>query len=109
MPYLYLFLAITSEVIGTTALKATEGFTKFWPSLTVIVGYALSFYFLALVLQWIPVSIAYSIWAGLGIVLIALAGMVVYRQIPDLPAILGMGLIISGVVVIHLFSKTAMH
>lgn len=109
MPYLYLAIAITTEVIGTTALKASEGFTKPIPSLLVIGGYAASFYFLALVLQSIPVSIAYAVWAGLGIVLIALAGTVVYRQVPDLPAIIGMALIVSGVVIIHLFSKTAVH
>lgn len=109
MPYLYLSLAIISEVIGTTALKATEGFTRPLPSLLVIFGYGAAFYFLSLVLQSMPVSLAYAIWAGMGIVLIAVAGAAVYRQIPDIPAIIGMALIISGVVIIHLFSKSAVN
>lgn len=107
MAYLYLAMAIMTEVAATTALKASAGFTRFWPSLVVLGGYAASFYLLSLVLQYLPVSITYAVWAGVGIVLIALAGALIYRQIPDAPAMIGMGLIISGVVVIHLFSKTS--
>ncbi|MEM7363803.1 MAG: multidrug efflux SMR transporter [Pseudomonadota bacterium] len=106
MGYVYLAIAIVSEVIATTSLKASDGFSHPIPSTIVIIGYSASFYFLALVLKTIPVGVAYAIWAGLGIVLVALLAAVVYRQIPDLPALLGMGLIISGVMVIHLFSKT---
>lgn len=109
MPYLYLSIAIIAEVIGTSALKAAEGFTRPVPSLIVVVGYAASFYFLALVLQYLPMSITYAVWAGLGIVLITVAGIFLYRQVPDLPAIIGMGLIVAGVVVIHLFSKSLTH
>lgn len=109
MGYVYLFIAIVAEVIGTSALKAAEGFTRPVPSLVVVAGYGAAFYFLSLVLRTIPVGIAYAIWAGLGIVLITLVGMVAFRQAPDLPAVLGMGLIIAGVLVIHLFSRTVAH
>lgn len=109
MGYLYLTLAIIAEVIGTTALQASHGFTKLLPSLTVVVGYGLAFYFLSLVLKSIPVGIAYAIWAGVGIVLVAIAGAVIYKQIPDLPAMIGMGLIVAGVAVINIFSKTTGH
>jgi small multidrug resistance pump len=109
MGYVYLLIAIVAEVIGTSALKAAEGFTRPVPSLVVVAGYGAAFYFLGLVLRTIPVGIAYAIWAGLGIVLITLVGMVAFRQAPDLPAVLGMGLIIAGVLVIHLFSRTVAH
>jgi small multidrug resistance pump len=107
--YLYLTIAIIAEVIGTNALKASDGFTKPVPGIIVVVGYGAAFYFLSLVLKSIPVGIAYAIWAGMGIVLVAIAGAVVFRQVPDLPAIIGMILIIAGVVVINLFSKTVSH
>jgi small multidrug resistance pump len=107
--YLYLSIAIVSEVLGTTALKASEEFTRPWPSVFVIVSYGISFYFLSLVLRSIPVGVAYAIWAGLGIVLIALLGAFVYKQVPDVPAMLGMALIVAGVVVINLFSSTVSH
>ncbi len=109
MPFVYLALAIVAEVVGTTALKASDGFTRLWPSVTVAVGYALAFYLLSLVLRTIPVGIAYAIWAGLGIVLVAVVGVVVYGQRPDLPALLGMAMIIGGVVVIQLFSSVSSH
>lgn len=109
MGYVYLLIAIVAEVIGTSALKAAEGFTRLVPSLVVVAGYGAAFYFLSLVLRTIPVGIAYAIWAGLGIVLITLVGMVAFRQAPDLPAVLGMALIIAGVLVIHLFSRTVAH
>ncbi len=109
MPFVYLALAIVAEVVGTTALKATDGFTRLWPSVVVAVSYALAFYLLSLVLRSIPVGIAYAVWAGLGIVLVALVGLVVYGQRPDLPALLGMAMIIGGVVVIQLFSSVSGH
>ena len=107
--YIALCLAIVAEVIGTSALNASQQFTRLWPSLLVLVAYGLSFYLLAIVLKTIPVGIAYAVWAGLGIVLIALIGLLVFGQKLDFPAVLGLSLIISGVVVIHLFSKTAGH
>ena len=109
MAYLYLAVAIIAEVIATSALKASEEFTKLVPSALVIIGYGVAFYCLTLVLRNIPVGIAYAIWAGLGIVLIAIVGAVLFRQIPDIPAVLGMTLIVSGVVVINVFSKTVSH
>lgn len=109
MGYIYLAIAIITEVIATNALKASEGFTQLIPSAIVVLGYGTAFYFLALVLKYMPVGVAYAIWAGLGIVLVAIVAAVVFKQIPDLPAILGMALIIAGVVVINVFSKTASH
>ncbi|WP_254277864.1 SMR family transporter [Halomonas sp. 3H] len=109
MPFVYLALAIVAEVVGTTALKATDGFTRLWPSVLVAVSYLLAFYLLSLVLRSIPVGIAYAVWAGLGIVLVAAVGVVVYGQRPDLPALLGMAMIIGGVVVIQLFSSVSGH
>lgn len=107
--WLFLLLATVAEVVATSALKATEGFTKLGPSLIVVVGYAVAFYFLSLSLKQIPIGIAYAVWAGLGIVLIALIGWVVYGQKLDLPAVIGMSLILLGVLVINLFSKTTAH
>ena len=109
MGYLFLALAIVAEVIGTTALQASDGFTKVGPSVLVIIGYGLAFYLLGLVLRSIPMGVAYAIWPGLGIVLIGIAGAVMYKQLPDLPAMIGMGLIVAGVAVINLFSKTVGH
>ena len=109
MPYVYLTIAIVAEVAATSALKASGEFTRLVPSLIVVIGYGVAFYFLTLVLRSIPVGITYAIWAGLGIVLVAIVSAILYRQIPDLPAILGMGLIVAGVVVINLFSKTISH
>ncbi len=107
MAYMLLFIAILAEVIGTSALKMSEGFTKTGPSLLVVVGYGLAFYFLALVLKSIPVGIAYAIWAGVGIALITIIGIVFFKQTLDLPAVAGIALIISGVLVINLFSKSS--
>lgn len=109
MPYLYLALAIIAEVIATSALNASNGFTKPLPSAVVVIGYGLAFYSLSLALKAIPMGVAYAIWAGLGIVLIAAVGVVVFKQSLDLAAILGMGLIVSGVLVINVFSKTTVH
>lgn len=104
-----LTIAIISEVIATTSLKATEGFTKWLPSLVVVVGYGLSFYMLSLTLKYIPVGVVYAIWSGVGIVLITLLGWAVYDQKINLGAALGMGLIIMGVALVNLFSDTAVH
>ena len=109
MNYLYLAVAIVAEVIGTSALKASDGFTRFAPSAVVAVAYLAAFFFLSLTLRTIPVGVAYAIWSGAGIVLIALIGWLVLKQSLDLPAVLGMGLIVAGVAVIQLFSKTAAH
>ena len=109
MGYLYLSIAIVAEVVATSALNSSEQFTKLVPSLVSIVGYAVAFYFLSHVLKTIPVGVAYAIWAGLGIVLIAIAGALVFEQVPDAPAIIGMVLIVAGVVIINVFSKTISH
>ncbi|WP_114771081.1 DMT family transporter [Microvirga subterranea] len=107
MNYAYLLAAILCEVIATSALKAAEGFTRLGPSLVVVIGYGLAFYCLSLTLRTIPVGIAYALWSGIGIVLIALAGWILYRQPLDMPAVIGMALIVAGVLVINLFSRTA--
>jgi small multidrug resistance pump len=109
MAYVYLLIAIIAEVVGTSALKASDGFTKWIPNDIVAIGYGSAFYFLSLVLRSIPVGVTYAIWSGLGIVLISLVGYVYFKQPLDLPAIAGMVLIISGVIVINLFSKTIRH
>lgn len=109
MTYLYLAIAIVAEVVGTTALKASEQFTKPLPTLVVVIGYGVAFYTLTLVLRTMPVGIAYAIWAGVGVLLVALAGAVIYREVPDLPAVIGMSLIVAGVIVINLFSGTVRH
>ena len=107
--WVYLITAIVSEVIATSALKASTGFTKPLPSVVVVIGYLVSFYFLSLTLKTIPVGIAYAIWSGVGVVLISVVAWLLYGQRFDLPALIGMGLIISGVMVINLFSNTAGH
>ena len=105
MPYLYLAIAVAFETIGTSAMQASQQFTRLWPSVLVVVGYAISFYFMALTLRFMPVGIVYALWSGLGIILIALIGYAVFGQKLDLPAIAGLGLIIAGIVVIQLFSN----
>ena len=107
MGYIFLAIAIISEVIATSTLKATEGFTRFFPSLAVVMGYVCCFYCLSQVLKTVPVGVAYTIWCGLGIVLITLVAAIAYKQIPVLPAMIGMALIIAGVVVIQVFSNTS--
>ena len=109
MSYFYLTIAIIAEVAATSALKASEEFTRLVPSMIVVIGYGIAFYFLTLVLRVIPVGITYAIWSGLGIVLVTVVGIFLYKQTPDLPAIIGMGLIVAGVVVINVFSKTVSH
>lgn len=106
MTYFYLFLAIVFEVMATSALKASEEFTRLVPSIIVVVGYLFSLYLMTLVLRVIPVGITYAIWSGLGIVLVTIVSYFVYKQTLDIAAIIGMGLIISGVIVIHVFSKS---
>jgi small multidrug resistance pump len=105
--HLYLFVAICAEVAGTTALKASEGFTRLVPSVLVLIAYGVAFFFLSLTLRTIPVGIAYAIWSGCGIVLISAVGWVFYRQNLDWPAIAGITLILAGVLLINLFSETA--
>ena len=105
MVYLYLVIAIVTEVAATSALKASAEFTKLLPSLVVVFGYGISFYFLALVLRTMPLGITYAVWSGLGIVLVSIIGILVYKQVPDTPAIIGMSLIISGVIVINVYSR----
>ena len=107
--WVFLFIAIVSEVIATSALKATADFTKLWPSIIVVVGYASAFYFLSLTLRTIPVGIAYAIWSGVGVALIALVAWVLYGQTLDLPAFIGIALIVAGVVVLNVYSRTVPH
>jgi small multidrug resistance pump len=109
MTYLYLSIAIVAEVIATSSLKASDGFTRLGPSLFVVGGYAVASYFLSLTLRSMPVGIAYAIWCGAGIVLVALIGWLALGQKLDLPALAGMALIIAGVAVINLFSETTGH
>ncbi|MEM7433311.1 MAG: multidrug efflux SMR transporter [Pseudomonadota bacterium] len=109
MGYVYLSIAVITEVIGTTALKASNEFTRLVPSLVVVAGYVISFYMLTLVLRTIPVGVAYAIWAGIGIALISIVSVILFDQKLDFPAIVGIGLIIAGVATIHLFSKVSVH
>jgi small multidrug resistance pump len=109
MQWFLLALAIVSEVIGTSALKATEGFTRLGPSVLVVAGYAIAFYCLSLVLRTIPVGVAYAIWAGSGVALVALVGWIMFGQRLDWAALLGIALIVAGVVVIQVYSKTVAH
>lgn len=104
--YLYLAVAIVAEVSGTLALRASESFTRLWPSLIVVIGYALAFYFLSLTLKYIPVGIAYAIWSGAGIVLIAAFGYVMFQERLDWPALAGMMLIISGIFLLTAVSRS---
>jgi small multidrug resistance pump len=106
MGYWYLAIAIGAEVVATLALKASDGFSHSTSSTICVIGYVVAFYFLSLVLKTVPVGIAYAIWAGMGIFLIASISAVIYKQVPDFPAVIGMCLILAGVVVINVFSKT---
>jgi small multidrug resistance pump len=107
--WLALAIAIVAEVCATTALKVSNEFTRLWPSLIVVAGYGTAFYFMALSMRVLPVGIMYAIWSGMGIVLVSIIGWVVYRQVLDVPAIVGMGLIISGAIVINVFSQSVGH
>ena len=108
-PWITLSLAIIAEVVATSALKSSEGFTRLMPAVVVVAGYGLAIYLLSLVLKTIPVGVAYAIWSGLGVVLITLVAWVVHGQRIDLPGLLGMGMIVAGVVVLNLFSGTTAH
>lgn len=103
--YLLLALAVIAEVVATSSLKASVGFTRLWPSVLVVVGYGFSFYALSLVLKVLPVGVTYAIWAGLGIVLVTLIGILAFGERPDMAAYVGMGLIIAGVGIIQVFSR----
>ena len=107
--YLSLAVAIVAEVVATSALRASTGFTVLVPSAIAIVGYVVAFYFLSLTLKTMPVGIAYALWSGVGIVLISFAGWLIYKQVLDAPALIGMALIGAGVIVINLFSKSTVH
>ena len=109
MPYLILALAVAAETIGTAALQASQQFTRLGPSVIVVVAYAVAFWLLAIALKTFPVGIAYALWSGFGIVFIAIIGLVMFGQRLDLPAVLGIGLILAGILVINLFSKTSGH
>ena len=109
MHYFILFFAVAAETVGTSALQASQQFTRLGPSILVVVAYAISFFLLGWVLKFMPVGIAYAMWSGLGIVFISLIGLAVFGQRLDLPAVLGLSLIIAGILVIHLFSATATH
>ena len=103
--WIHLAIAIVSEVVATSGLKAAAGFTRPLPSLLVVAGYGFAFYFLSLALKTIPVAVAYAIWSGAGVALIALVAWLVLGQSLDLPAILGLALIVAGVVVLQVFSR----
>jgi len=107
--YVYLAVAVLFETIGTTALQASQQFTKFWPSVLVVLAYSVAFYMLSITLRTMPVGVVYALWSGLGVILIACIGYVVFGQKLDGPALLGLALIIAGIAVINLFSKTAPH
>lgn len=107
--FIFLGIAIVFEIIATSALKKSEEFTKLLPSIITVIGYCGAFYCLSFAIRTIPVGIAYAIWSGVGIVLITFIGAVFFKQIPDLPAIIGLALILIGVVVINVFSKTTAH
>lgn len=109
MKYIYLLIAIVSEIFATAYLKKSEGFSQLIPTLLCILGYGVAFYFLSLTLREIPVGIAYAIWSGVGIIFITLLGIFAFKQVPDLPAIIGLILIVAGVIVINLFSKMGTH
>lgn len=109
MQWVYLGIAIIAEVIATSALKATDGFTRLWPSLIVVLGYSVAFLFLSFTLRTMPVGIAYAVWAGAGVALITLIAWLLFGQALDGAALLGLGLIVAGVVVLNVFSKSVSH
>ncbi|MGE8319227.1 MAG: DMT family transporter [Comamonas sp.] len=109
LTWIYLLTAITAEVIATSSLKASNGFTRLGPSMLTVLGYGVAFYCLSLTLRHMPVGVAYAVWSGLGVVLITAVSWVLFGQKLDLPALLGMGLIVAGVLVMNLFSKTVGH
>lgn len=106
MSFLYLSIAIIAEVIATSALKASNGFSVLWPSLATIAGYAVALFFLSLTMKTIPMGIAYAIWSGAGIILISTVGLLVFKQQLDLPALIGLAFMIIGIIFINVFSKS---
>ncbi|SDA11436.1 small multidrug resistance pump [Nitrosospira sp. Nsp18] len=109
MQWLFLSIAIISEVIATSALKSSNGFTQLWPSLVVVASYAAAFFFLSLTLRTIPVGVAYAIWSGAGIVLVTLIAWLAFGQTLDGFAMLGLALIVAGVIVLNVFSRSVSH
>ena len=109
MQWIYLAVAIVAEVIATSALKSSAGFTRWLPSLLVVGGYAIAFYFLAIVIRTLPIGITYAVWSGAGIVLVSLIGWFFFKQHLDLAAMVGIALILAGVLVLNLFSKSVAH
>ena len=109
LSWAYLLVAILAEVIATSALKASDGFSRLWPSVITVVGYSVAFYCLSLTLKHIPVGVAYAVWSGLGAVLITAVSWVLFGQKLDAPALIGMGLIVAGVIVMNVFSKSVSH
>lgn len=107
--FLLLGTAIVAEVIATSALRASDGFSRLLPSVVVVIGYGVAFYCLSLTLKLLPVGVVYAVWSGAGIVLITLIGMFAFKQWPDWPAVLGLALIIAGVLVLNVFSKMSVH
>ena len=107
--WLALLAAIALEVVGTTLLQASQQFTRPWPTAGMAVCYGLAFYLLSIALRQVPVGLAYAIWSGLGVVAISVIGVVLFKQRLDLPAIAGLTMIVGGVVVINLFSKSVVH
>lgn len=106
MAFLYLAVAIIAEVIATSALKASNGFSVLWPSVTTFVGYAIAIFFLSLAMKTIPMGIAYAIWSGAGIILISTVGLLVFKQHLDVPALIGLSFMIVGIMIINVFSKS---
>jgi len=107
-PWVLLTIAIVAEVIATSSLKLSDGFTRLWPSVVVVAGYGVSFYFLSVTMRSIPIGVIYAIWSGLGVVLVTLVGWLVFKQNLDLPALVGISLIIAGVVIMNVWSKSTL-
>jgi small multidrug resistance pump len=105
-PWVLLTVAIVAEVIATSSLKLSDGFTRLWPSVVVVLGYGISFYFLSVTMRSMPIGVIYAIWSGLGVVLVTLVGWLVFKQHLDLPALIGISLIIAGVVIMNVWSKS---
>ena len=107
-PWVLLTIAIVAEVVATSSLKLSDGFTRIWPSVVVVAGYGISFYCLSVTMRSIPIGVIYALWSGLGVVLITLVGWLVFKQHLDLPALIGIGLIIAGVVIMNVWSKSTL-
>lgn len=107
-PWVLLTIAIVAEVIATSSLKLSDGFTRLWPSVVVVAGYGVSFYFLSVTMRSIPIGVIYAIWSGLGVVLVTLVGWLVFKQHLDLPALIGIALIVAGVITMNVWSKSTL-